>query len=430
MGRASSSHYSASIVRGATIASGTARLLPGAPGSLQDTEALVLRGPVPADSDWQDPEVRTPRERRERRTGSNQCGESKGEYFIDTTTLGHLMGKGLLNMDPPEHTRHRKLWNPAFTHAYMERYLPLIQRVIAERTAHWTEPGEIDLYQEVRELTFHVAAAALAGFEHGQKAEHLQKLFYTLIGEMVASLQNYDEHLPKAQRARGELTTVLLELVAERRRIPLDEQPRDVLGLIVHARDEDGESLSDEQILGHLNILLVAGHETTTILGAYVLYLLATLPEQRQRVEAELSALLGDEGSLISVAATREMKALDNFIKEAGRLYSPVFTVPRQVVEDVEFAGYLLPKGTIVRLALAAGHRLSTVFDHPEAFDPDRFASPISRSKRWQHMCCVPSNWNRRTLSSRHKPGSSLPSLRTVFRCAYSHEPHHLGLQA
>src|SRR5216683_3903319 len=131
-----------------------------------------------------------------------------------TPSIGHLLGKGLLNMDPPEHTRHRKLWNPAFTHAYMERYLPLIQRVIAERTAHWTEPGEIDLYQEVRELTFHVAAAALAGFEHGQKAEHLQKLFYTLIGEMVASLQNYDEHLPKAQRARGELTTVLLELVA------------------------------------------------------------------------------------------------------------------------------------------------------------------------------------------------------------------------
>src|SRR5260370_7370083 len=109
---------------------------------------------------------------------------------------------------------------------------------------------------------------------------------------MVASLQNYDEHLPKAQRARGELTTVLLELVAERRRIPLDEQPRDVLGLIVHARDEDGESLSDEQILRHLNILLVAGHETTTILGAYVLYLLPTLPHHPPPVQPNLSPFL------------------------------------------------------------------------------------------------------------------------------------------
>lgn len=61
------------------------------------------------------------------------------EYFSHeqgwTPVIGHLMGKGLLNMDPPEHTQHRKLWNPAFAHAYMQRYVPVIQRVIAEHTA-------------------------------------------------------------------------------------------------------------------------------------------------------------------------------------------------------------------------------------------------------------------------------------------------------
>ena len=84
-----------------------------------------------------------------------------------TPAVGHLIGKGLLNMDPPEHTWHRKLWNPAFTQAYMERYLPLMQRVIAEHLVRWGEQGEIDLYQEARSITFHVAAAALAGIEHG-----------------------------------------------------------------------------------------------------------------------------------------------------------------------------------------------------------------------------------------------------------------------
>lgn len=299
-----------------------------------------------------------------------------------TPNIGQLMGKGLLNMDPPEHTRHRKLWNPAFTNAYMERYLSLVQRVIAQHTARWIEQGEVDLYQEMRELTFHVAASALVGLERSQKAEQLQKLFYTLIGELVSSLQNYDEHLPKALRARDELSELLLELIAERRGMPVDQQPRDVLGLILHARDEDGETLSDEQVLGHLNILLVAGHETTTILGAYALYLLSTLPEQRQRVEAELDALPGDEVGPNSVAAMREMGVLDNFIKETGRLYSPVFTVPRQVVQDVEFAGYILPAGTIVRLALSAGHRLPAVFANPEVFDPDRFAPPREEDRR------------------------------------------------
>jgi cytochrome P450 len=300
-----------------------------------------------------------------------------------------LLGKGLLNMDPPEHTRHRKLWNPAFTNAYMERYLPLIQQVIAQHTARWLEQGEVDLYQAMRELTFHVAASALVGLERSQRIEQLQKLFYTLFAERVtlfaergSSLQNYDEHLPKALLARDELSGLLLELIAERRGRPVDQPSGDVLGLILQARDEDGERLGDEQVLGHLTILLLAGHETTSTLSAYVLYLLATLPEHRRRIEAELQALVGDSTGPISVGATRAMKTLDNFIAETGRLYSPVFTVPRQVVQEVEFADYTLPAGTIVRLALAAGHHLPRVFADPEAFDPDRFAPPREEDRR------------------------------------------------
>ncbi len=301
-----------------------------------------------------------------------------------TPYIGPLLGKGLLNMDPPEHTRHRKLWNPAFTNAYLERYLPLIQRVIAQHTARWLEQGEVDLYQAMRELTFHVAASALVGLEHSQRIEQLQKLFYTLFGfgARVSSGQNYDEHLPKALRAREELSGLLLELIAERRSRPVDQPSGDVLGLILQARDEDGERLDDEQVLGHLTILLLAGHETTSILSAYVLYLLATLPAHRRRIEAELQAVLGDSTGPISVGATRAMKTLDNFITETGRLYSPVLTVPRQVVQDVEFAGYTLPAGTIVRLALAAGHHLPRVFADPEAFDPDRFAPPREEDRR------------------------------------------------
>lgn len=297
--------------------------------------------------------------------------------------VGHLIGKGLLTMDAPEHTWHRKLWNPAFANLYMERYLPLMQRVIAEHTTHWAEQGEVDLYRAARELTFHVAAAALAGLEHRGQTERLQKLFYTLIAEGVSTdPHSFDERLPKALQTRDDLTKMLLELIAERRRMSVDAASRDVLGLIVHARDEEGKSLTDEQVLGHLNVLLIAGHETTTVLGTYVLYLLATLPEQRRRVEAELDTLLGDSTGPISVAATRDMKVLESFIKETGRLHSPIFNVPCRVVRDVEFAGYTFPEKTPVRLALAASHRLPTVFANPEVFDPDRFALPREEDKR------------------------------------------------
>jgi cytochrome P450 len=186
----------------------------------------------------------------------------------------------------------------------------------------------------------------------------------------------------RALYARDRLAQMLLALITERRALPDDTQPHDVVSMIVRARDEHGQPLSDEQILAHVNILLVAGHETTTTLSAWTLYLLATLPDERQRIEAELSDLLGDQPGPITVEAIRGMKRLDNFIKETGRLYPPVINVPRGVLSDFTFGGYTIPTGTPVRLALAASHLLPHVFAAPQRFDLDRFAPPREEDKR------------------------------------------------
>ena len=154
-----------------------------------------------------------------------------------------------------------------------------------------------------------------------------------------------------------------------------------MLGMIVHARDEQGNALSDEQILAHLNILLAAGHETTTTLSSWVLYLMATQPEQRERVRAELAAVQPDADGIMSIEALWAAKVLDAFIREAGRLYSPLINVPRGVVKDFAFSGYTVPAGTPLRLALAAGHRLPHVFANPDVFDPDRFAPPCEEDR-------------------------------------------------
>jgi retinoid hydroxylase len=278
-----------------------------------------------------------------------------------TPVIGAPLGKGLLNMDPPEHTSHRKLWNPAFTAKAMEAYVPVIEQVIAERTRFWPEHGVIDVLHEAREITFSAAAFALAGFASGPQVEQLRPLFF-----WWAEPDRRDR--------------ILLDLIAERRAGLQHEQPQDVLGKIVAARDENGQPLSDEQILAHVNILLVAGHETTTTLSAWTLYLLATMPTYRRRIEAELEALLGD--GPIGVEALRRTPQLDNFIKEVGRLYPPVITVPRGVVRPVSFGGYLLPVGTNVRLALGASHLLPHVFAEPQRFNPDRFVEPHEEDRR------------------------------------------------
>lgn len=301
-----------------------------------------------------------------------------------TPIIGDILGKGLLNQDNGEWLRSRKMWNPAFTTAYMERYLPLIQEVVAQHTSVWGERGVVDIYQEAREITFHVAATALAGIEQPAEVDRLQKLFFALIprfGPFMASQADYDAYEREALAARDELDAMLLRLIAERRATPA-KQARDVLGMIVHARDEHGRGLTDTEVLGHLNVLLIAGHETTTTLAAWTLYLLTALPEQRQRVEDELAALLADEHAPLSVEAARQLHALDLFIRETGRLHAPVQNVPRGVVADVEFAGYTLPAGTPARLALAACHRMPQYFAEPERFDPDRFSAPREEDRK------------------------------------------------
>ncbi|HEX5690565.1 MAG TPA: cytochrome P450, partial [Roseiflexaceae bacterium] len=174
-----------------------------------------------------------------------------------TPIIGDSLGKGLLNMDDPEHARHRKMWNPAFTGAYMESYLPVIQRVIAERAGRWPERDRVDLYTEAREITFDAAAAALGGFQTGAEVDRLRSLFYTLLHGFDGGSETWEEFYTKMLRTRDELGAMLIGLIAERRHLPDGQQPRDVVGMMARARDEEGRALSDEQLLAHVNILLV-----------------------------------------------------------------------------------------------------------------------------------------------------------------------------
>jgi cytochrome P450 len=293
-----------------------------------------------------------------------------------TPVIGDWSGVGLLNMDPPDHTVHRRLMNPAFTSGYLASYLPLMHRVIEARTADWTGRDVVDLQEEAREIAFDVAAVALVGLQTGEDVDRLRELFVSLIHGFDSSEQTWEQFVEQRKRTVRDLDVLLLNMVELRRGLPDSEQPRDVLARIIHAHDDHDRELSDEQLIAHVKILLVAGHETTMSLGARTLYLLAMRPDDRIRVEAELRSLAAPLNSDISIEGLRSLRYLDTFIREVGRLYAPVLNVPRGVVKDFEFGGYEIPAGQQVRLGLAACHRLPTVFRDPETFDPSRFDPP------------------------------------------------------
>ncbi len=287
-----------------------------------------------------------------------------------------IFGDGLLTMDGAEHDAHRRLMNPAFAIAYMDRYVPLMNRIIRERITKWGERGEIDVYDEARKITFDVAAEALAGLRAGPEVDHFRDVFMRMLtlGMVVGSQQEWEERMSALRR---ELDDLIRPKIAERRAHPTD----DILGLLVTAADAEGQPLSDERIIGHANILLVAGHETSTSLSAWLFGLLAQHPDTARRALAEQLELVGPDAEP-SLTDIKAMKYLDLVLMEAERLYPPVSNGPRGVIEDFDFAGYHVPAGTYVFYSIAATHLLPGVFERPEEFDPERFAAPREEHKR------------------------------------------------
>ncbi len=279
-----------------------------------------------------------------------------------------VYGNGLLTMDGAEHSRHRRMMNPAFAISYMDRYLPLMNRIIRQRIAAWAAMGEVDVYQETRKITFDVAAEALAGFKTGPEVDRFRELFVHLLMQGMRA---------RMSRLKDELCYLLRSKIQERREHPTD----DILGMLVQARDDQGYALTDEQLIAHINILLVAGHETSTSLSAWLLYLLSQHPDYTQRVLSEQEELLGMDMDL-TLDVIKRMKVLDNALSEAERMYPPVGNGPRGVLEDFAFNGYRIPAGTHVVYSIAAAHLIPSIFTEPTKFDPDRFAPPREEHKK------------------------------------------------
>jgi cytochrome P450 len=287
-----------------------------------------------------------------------------------------MFGDGLLTMDGAEHDQHRRMMNPAFTISYMDRYLPLMQRIIRERSAGWAQQGEIDIYEEARKITFDVAAEALVGLRTGADVDRFRDLFVQILNlELI--LSSGEDYGQRLRQLKSDLYSLLLPRIQERRTRPTD----DVLGMLVQARDDQGHALSDEQLIAHTNILLVAGHETSTSLSAWLLYLLAQHPAYLQRVLDEQAALLAPDAEP-TLDDIKHMKVLDHALSEAERMYPPVANGPRGVLEDFEFNGYLVQAGSFVFYSIAASHLIPSIFADPARFDPDRFAPPREEHRR------------------------------------------------
>lgn len=302
------------------------------------------------------------------------------EGWSRTDTVIDALGCGVIFMDGAPYLESRRTISPVFADRNHDFYLDQMSRIIQDRLDTWPSSGIVDVWEEAYRITFEIAATVIAGVDRGQQANDLCGLFHELTSLNLKGVTTEDPVPAVAGRQRREEIRNeifrLLQPALERRKV---QASPDLLGRLVNAKHTDGTAFSPAEIVAHVNSILLAGHITASSLCAFLLHLLVENPGYHARVLAELDALSHHE------AWTREeletLRALDNALLEAERMYPPVASLPRAVMEEFDFGGFHFPPGVVIHCSIVGAHYISTIFASPHLFDPDRFASPREEHK-------------------------------------------------
>ena len=252
-------------------------------------------------------------------------------------TIGQVMGRTILEMDPPEHLRHRALVARAFRARVLDQWSDaVIGGCVSELISAFAGDGQADL---IRQLTFPFPVRVIARILGLPEADWPR--FVRLSTELIAVMRNWDRALAASRELRG----YFADIITERRRNTRD----DLVSQLIRA-EVDGHRLSDDEIYPFLLLLLPAGAETTYRSSSNLLFGLLSHPDQLDAVRADRS--------LVPQA-----------IEEALRWESPLLTVARVATEDVELAGVKIPEGGFVAVSLGAANRDPARYSDPDAFD-------------------------------------------------------------
>ncbi|MER5792136.1 cytochrome P450 [Streptomyces sp. NPDC001980] len=271
-----------------------------------------------------------------------------------------LNDHGMLDLEPPDHTRIRRLVSKAFTPRTVERLKPYVARLAGELVDGLVRSGGGDLLADVAEPLPVAVIAEMLGIPEADRAP-LRPWSADICG--MYELNPSEDTAAKAVRASVEFSDYLRELIAERRKEPGD----DLISGLIEAHDE-GDRLTEQEMISTAVLLLNAGHEATvnaTVNGWYALF----------RNPAQLAALRADH-SLVPTA-----------IEELMRYDTPLQLFERWVLDEIEIDGTTIPRGAEIAMLFGSANHDPDVFDSPERLDLTRRDNPHISFSAGIHYC-------------------------------------------
>jgi unspecific monooxygenase len=271
-----------------------------------------------------------------------------------------LNDHGMLDLEPPDHTRIRRLVSKAFTPRTVERLKPYVETLAGELVDGLVRRGGGDLLAEVAEPLPVAVIAEMLGVPESDRAP-LRPWSADICG--MYELNPSKETAAKAVRASVEFSDYLRELIAERRKEPGD----DLISGLIAAHDE-GDRLTEQEMISTCVLLLNAGHEATVNATVNGWWTLLRHPDQ-------LAALRADH-SLVPAA-----------IEELMRYDTPLQLFERWVLDEIEIDGTVIPRGAELALLFGSANRDPAVFTEPDRLDLTRAENPHISFSAGIHYC-------------------------------------------
>jgi len=313
--------------------------------------------------------------------------------------LDQLFPRGLMLMDFDHHRIDRRALSIAFKPEPMRHYAGSLNRGIAQETAKWGGQPML-FYPAIKQLTLDLAADSFIGIPWGPEADKINEAFVDMVQASVAPVR---KPLPFTMMKRGvDGRKFLVEyFTAETHRRRAEGGGQDMFSQFANATREDGSLLPVDEVVDHMNFLMMAAHDTITSSATSLIYLLAKHPEWQDKLRQEIIAVTdGPDASgnprPLDYDNLGKLELTEMAFKEALRMIPPVPSTPRRALRSFEFGGYTIPAGAMVGFNAHYVHHDPEIWPEPEKFDPMRFTPEQVRERHkyaWvpfgggAHMC-------------------------------------------
>lgn len=300
--------------------------------------------------------------------------------------IGRIFPNGLMLRDGDDHRYHRRLMQVGFKSAAMQRYMLEMEPQVRTAVASWpASRGETLLaFPTFKQMTLDLAATIFLGMDLGDEATRLNDAFEATV---AASMPKIPLAIPGTIlwcgiRAREYMCQYFRKQLPAKR----EGNGTDMFSLLCNATDEDGNQYTDQEVIDHMNFLMMAAHDTTTSTLTSMTYALARHPEWQQRLLEEVEGL-GVEH--LRYEDLDRMELTEFVMKEALRMYPPLSTLPKYSTAAFEFEGFRIPADAIVITYPIHTHYMEEYWTEPYRFDPMRFSNERAEHKR-DSYCWVP----------------------------------------